>query len=186
MRKQIFKIILLLCFCYCGHILKAQRSWYGLGVGFKDLSATGAYNYTSGNGGTQTGTVMLPGIYYSNYSCARRGITYSLNPITSIKAKVSGDGTTENFSTQGVSVGIGFFGLIASDYLSKLEVHFCNNIVLGDLPNEFFVMVDIGAALRYRVSKNIKICVDAYPLSYYEGTNVSMGFSSNFRVLFAP
>ncbi len=177
--------------------LSAQRTWFGVGFGYKDLyePVTSYYDMQTGKSftGHSTGRLVYPGLYLSHYSSPRRGINLSLNPVTSYKyCFTSTDGGDYNMQkASGISMGFGLFGLIASDYQSKIEVHMCNQFSMGflngDVSENFYMLDIVGLSARYRISRHMKVSADVYPLSIYSGNySASLGLNGAVRFLYSP
>ncbi len=164
-----------------------QRNWVGLGFGVKGMASSLATNGQFAEG-SRTGSLIYPGIFYSHYVSARRGYNLGINPLASLKTKFqSTDGLIKNENTyNGITASLGLFGCIASDYLSKFQIQLANNFTIGFLGDESFFMMDFGLSGQFKVTKNIKIAVDAFPLSFYVGGYGSAKFNGGIKILYAP
>lgn len=173
-------------------VVNAQRTYFGVGLGYESLGSTSAeLNKNSATySGSQKSSLTSIGLSLTHYTSARRGYTLSVNPVTTFKSSfTSSDGSySSTTKTSGPSFGLGLFGLIATDYLSKLEVHMCNFFTVGPLQNEFFFSSDFGLAVRYRINKKFKVALDLYPLSIYAGEQVTTVTSKNvgIKLYYAP
>lgn len=191
MKKMNIKNLLFLTLLLPSLQLLGQRTFIGANFGTGSIGGYTSNGYTVNNTaypGTVKSSLTTLGITFSRYSSVRRGYNLFFNPMNTLTNKFTSDDNSVKATDKlhGMSFGIGFFGLIATDYQSKLEVHMCNRFML-DLYSEAGFVDDYGFALRYRINRKLKAALDCYILH-----NLLDGYSNfvypqfGVHVLYAP
>lgn len=191
MKKQLIKYTALIALCASVGAASAQRGFVGAGFAFTTLptiNSTMQIGNTEYNG-TSKSSIMALGLSYTRYTSVRRGYTLHVNPITTVKETFDPDDKvqkTQTVKNSGVSFGISMFGLIATDYQSKIEVHILNYFQLCT-GAAFFTGADfVGVSARYRLNSKMKISADLLPFGLYSGGFGTIGRTLNLRFYFAP
>lgn len=167
--------------CGLSSSVLAQRSFIGAGVGLLSLNYPGSDVKISG---------LTTHLTYSRYSSPRRGMCFDVSPLMALKAKYTDfDNKTVTQKLGGISLGYSVFGLIGSDYQSKMEVGLINTLradILNNYATSNFYM-SIGAMVRYKLNSKMKLALDINPLTI--GSNIggmSLGPTTAVRFFYAP
>jgi hypothetical protein len=160
----VFVFILALLFCNDTH---AQRSFIGGGITFMnrnqsytDFSSEYSRKYNA------VGTTLS----YTRYSSPRRGYAFNVTPFLTGTGSYSeidnGTGTKGDLKSTGYAVGLSVFGLLGSDYQSKVEWGLINNAGFDIHPGAEFInaSLDFGVMARFRLNSKMKIHTSFYPL----------------------
>lgn len=169
---QYISISALTLLCVCD--VNAQRNFIGGGITYMNRNTNG-YDYTrkySAIGATLT---------YTRYSSVRRGFALNVTPFLTGSGTYKDESlnTSSNLKSTGYGVGLSVFGLLGSDYQSKLEWGLINTAGFDVHPSAEFINVsmDFGLMARYRLNSKMKIHATFSP--------VSAGFTDEF-VAFRP
>lgn len=160
----------------------AQRNFVGAGFGLL------SQNYPGENIKFTGSTVHL---MYTHYSSPRRGSQLDVSPLMAVKmTTVDGKDKTLVQKTGGYSFGWSVFGLIATDYQSKLEVGLINTLRFVYYPDIELsdINLQFGLMARYRLNPKMKLGLELAPMNMLTsyGQGISFGPTAGFRFYYAP
>lgn len=182
--KNIYKnIVVLAMLCTISYSSFAQRSFIGASFGFNSYKT----NFTQDKFAV---TSLAPSLHYMRYSSVRRGYSINASPLYlgNIKTTdhITSKTTTDKLS--GMGLGVSVFGLIGTDYQSKLEFGLINTLGVNIYKNSFLgaINLDLGLMARYRLNSKMKIQFQTNPITLWDLSNAVVNMNASLGFYFAP
>jgi hypothetical protein len=161
-----FGLVLILGLLFCNDT-NAQRSFVGGGITYMNRNESSIdFNSEYTRKYSAVGTTLT----YTRYSSPRRGYAFNVTPFLSGSGTYSdfynGSGTKGDLKSTGYAVGLSVFGLLGSDYQSKVEWGLINNAGFDIHPGAEFMnaSIDFGVMARFRLNSKMKIHTSFSPL----------------------
>lgn len=183
MKNTLKNILILSAFVCVGKSAFAQRSFVGASFGFNSYKL----NFEDESIGV---TSMAPSIHFMRYSSVRRGYSVNASPIYLGNVKTTDNATSKSTSEKlsGFGLGVSVFGLIGTDYQSKLEFGLINTLGLALYKNQYLgaINMDLGAMVRYRLNSKMKLQLQTNPITYRDFSTLNINMNASLGFYFAP